>query len=115
MDLKALATEHDDLKTLVEDGDLTLDDEDRERLGALDKLAKDLRDDLIDAAREGYHFIEKRCFDDYARELVEERHPNTDFKSWPFDCIDWCRVADFLSLDYSEVEWEGVTYLYLDP
>jgi len=34
LDLKALATEHDDLKTRVEDADDTLDDEDRARRGA---------------------------------------------------------------------------------
>jgi len=115
MDLEALATEHDDLKTRVEDADDTLDEEDRARLVELDELVKDLGDDLSDAARKGYHFIEEDSFDSYAREMAEDSDGRTAFDRWPMNCIDWSEAANQLRSDYSVIEFEGVTYLYLDP
>ena len=115
MDLEALAKEHDDLKTRAEDGDLTLDDDDRERLDALDKLAKDLRDDLIDAARKCYRFIEEDSFESYAREMAEDCDDRACFNEWPMTCIDWAEAANQLRSAYSLVDFDGVTYLSLDP
>jgi hypothetical protein len=115
IDLKELASEHDDLKTRADDGDSTLDDDDRARLAELDKLSRDLRDDLSDADRKGYHFIEEDSFESYARELAEDCEGRKAFDNWPMTCIDWAEAADQLRPDYSEIEFEGVTYLYRDP
>ena len=115
MDLEALATEHDDLKTRAEDADDTLDEEDLARLAELDELVKDLRDDLACADRKGYHFIPEQDFEDYAREMAEDSDGRKAFDRWPLCCIDWNAAADQLRADYNELEFEGVTYLYLDP
>jgi vacuolar-type H+-ATPase subunit I/STV1 len=63
--------------------------------------------------RDGIVLIPDDDFEDYARDLAEDLYGNDIRKSsWPFDCIDWEQAADSLRMDYSSVDYEGVTYLY---
>ena len=50
-------------------------------------------------------------FQDYARELAEETS-GVDFskQTWPLTCIDWQQAARELQMDYTAVEFGGVTY-----
>lgn len=115
MNLEKLAAEHDDLKNRSEDADPTLDDEDRARMAQLDKLARDLGDDLWDANRKGYHFIEEIDFEDYARELAEDCYGRISYDKWPLSFIDWEKAANELRQDYNVIDFENKEYLYLDP
>ncbi len=51
-------------------------------------------------------------FEDYARELAEDIGAISKDTQWPATCIDWEQAANELRHDYSEVEVNGVTYLY---
>ena len=107
IDLEKLASEHDDLKTRADD--------DRARLAELDELVKDLGDDLSDADRKGYYFIQEKDFEDHAREMAEDCESRKLFDRWPMTCIDWSAAADQLRADYNTIDFEGREYLYLDP
>lgn len=53
--------------------------------------------------------IRDSYFEDYARELHEEINGSkTDM--WPYNCIDWERAANMLQMDYTSIEFDGVTY-----
>jgi hypothetical protein len=50
-------------------------------------------------------------FQDYAQELAEECDMVPDNITWPCDCIDWEKAARELRYDYSEIEFDDITYL----
>lgn len=86
------------------------DDDYQDELDALNNL----RDEFdLRSWRDGITLIPEDDFEDYARDLAEDLYGN-DLRnsSWPFDCIDWEKAAYALRMDYSSVEYEGVTYLY---
>ena len=51
-------------------------------------------------------------FTDYARELAEDIGAIDRNAAWPLRCIDWDEAADQLKVDYSTVDFDGVTYWY---
>lgn len=54
-----------------------------------------------------YHFVT------YAQDLAEDLYGSKIYNaSWPFTHIDWERAADELQMDYTSVEFDGVTYWY---
>ena len=60
----------------------------------------------------GEAMIPEDDFEDYARELAEDIHRKAiRDASWPFTCINWSDAADELRQDYSEIEYQGSTYL----
>ncbi len=60
----------------------------------------------------GITFINENHFEDYAREFAEDIGAIEKDYQWPANCIDWERAADELRIDYSEVDFDGVTYYY---
>ena len=59
----------------------------------------------------GVTLIEESEFEEYVEdELKECGYIPKDFPSWIV--IDWTETADNVKQDYSELEFEGVTYLY---
>ena len=91
----------------VDDG---LDDDEREELTML----RAFRDDEVDSGewRHGITFVRDDYFEDYARDLAAELGDIKSEVSWPYTCIDWEQAADELRTDYTEVEYDGETYLY---
>lgn len=58
----------------------------------------------------GVTLIEEDEFEEYCRDLIEEcGYISKDFPSWIE--IDWSRTTDNIRADYSEVEYQGTTYL----
>jgi hypothetical protein len=58
----------------------------------------------------GETLIRDSYFRDYAQELAEDIGAiNADAK-WPNDCIDWEQAARELRMDYTAVDFAGVTY-----
>ncbi len=61
----------------------------------------------------GIHLIEEDVFEDYVEEFVKDcGYIPKDLPSWIE--IDWETTADNMRNDYSEVEFRGETYLYID-
>lgn len=58
----------------------------------------------------GECLIRDSYFKDYARELAEDCGMINRGASWPNDCIDWDRAARELQIDYTAVDFNGVTY-----
>ncbi len=60
----------------------------------------------------GETLIRASYFRTHAQELAEETGGmDTEAASrWPFTCIDWDQAAAELQMDYTSVEFDGVTY-----
>lgn len=86
--------------------------EDHEELAALNNL----RDEFdFRSWRDGIALIPESEFKDYAMDLADDLHGSAVRNaSWPFNCIDWEQAARDLAMDYSSVEYDGETYLYME-
>ena len=58
----------------------------------------------------GEQLIRDSYFKDYAMELAEDIGAVDANASWPNTCIDWDQAARELQMDYTSVEFAGVTY-----
>lgn len=74
---------------------------------------KDLATECEDCGdwKYGETLIRESYFETYAQELAEETGAVTEGANWPNNCIDWERAARELKMDYTEVDFDGVTYL----
>ena len=74
----------------------------------------DLEDEVSSSEWDfGIYFIPEDEFEDYCKEFLEECGDIP--RELPFcieNNIDWGGVADDLRIDYSEVEFQGTTYLF---
>lgn len=98
IDLRDVEVEIDELEF---DRDEMHYDIDEEHLAALQKL-------FVDASGYGDSLIRESYFPTYAREYFEETHDAG--RDWPFNCIDWGQAAKELQVDYTAIDFEGVTY-----
>lgn len=60
--------------------------------------------------RYGETLIRDSYFRDYAMELADDIGAVLDNAQWPMTCIDWDQAARELQMDYSAVDFDGVTY-----
>lgn len=60
----------------------------------------------------GVLLIPENKFDEYARELVEELYDLNSIPDFILDNVNWDGVASDIKSDYTECEWNGVTYYY---
>ena len=58
----------------------------------------------------GEALIRESYFEDYARELAEDIGAIPKDSKWPCTCIDWEQAAEELKVDYTSIEFNGVTY-----
>ena len=58
----------------------------------------------------GVTLIRASYFEDYAREFAEDIGAIPHDLEWPFTCIDWAQAASELQMDYTPVDFNGVTY-----
>lgn len=58
----------------------------------------------------GSTLIRDSYFEDYAQELAEDIGAINRESSWPNNCIDWEQAAQELQMDYTAVDFDGVTY-----
>lgn len=54
--------------------------------------------------------IRDSYFRTYAQELAEDIGAINENASWPNNCIDWDQATRELRMDYSSIEYGGVTY-----
>lgn len=86
----------------------TWDEDNGAELKALKALA-DEGESLADWTY-GVALVRESYFEDYARELAEDTGAIKRGMAWPYDCIDWERAAEQLKMDYTSVDFDGVTY-----
>lgn len=81
--------------------------EDLSEITRIDELENEIGSEFED----GVQLIEEADFEDYCADLLEDLgYISRDFPSWIE--IDWGATASNIRLDYSEVEFDGITYLY---
>jgi hypothetical protein len=85
------------------------DDENGEELKALLSLQEDA-EGYSEDWRYGSTLIRDSYFTDYAQELAEDIGAIKSDATWPNNCIDWDQAARELQMDYTSVEFDGVTY-----
>ena len=94
-----------------DDGNLTagFDGEDRDEYEALRTLQEEA-EGYSEDWKYGATLIRDSYFQTYAMELAEEIGAIPDDARWPATCIDWEQAARELRMDYTSVEFGGVTY-----
>jgi hypothetical protein len=105
-DLEAMDDEEKPLEERLKEWD---ESEEGEELKALKALAEQAEGYAADW-KYGETLIRDSYFEDYARELAEDIGAINKDATWPNDCIDWERAARELQMDYTSVEFDGVTY-----
>ena len=58
----------------------------------------------------GEQLISDSYFETFAREFADDIGAIPKNSSWPCTCIDWKEAAEELQQDYTEVDFDGVTY-----
>lgn len=59
----------------------------------------------------GTMLIRESYFVEYAQDLAEDIGATSHNDNWPYGHIDWESAADDLRHDYTDVDFDGVTYL----
>ena len=54
--------------------------------------------------------IRASYFQDYAQEFADDCGLIDNKATWPYTCIDWEQAARELKMDYTPIEFDGVTY-----
>lgn len=86
-----------------------LDDDERAELESLEAFAEEAKGYAADWEY-GAAFIRDSYFEDYAQELAEDLDLVDTNASWPMNCIDWESAARHLKMDYTSIDFDGVTY-----
>src|SRR4030095_14734000 len=74
------------------------------------KALQDQAEGYCDDWRHGAALIRDSYFQDYAQQLADDIGAIDRNAKWPLDCIDWEKAARELQIDYTSVEFAGVTY-----
>ena len=56
--------------------------------------------------------IRDSYFKEYAEQFADDIGAIDRNASWPLSCIDWDQAARELQMDYSAIEFDGVTFWY---
>jgi hypothetical protein len=86
-----------------------LDQDEADELAALKALASEAADYAADWQC-GETLIRDSYFQTYAQELAEDIGAIDPAASWPLSCIDWEQAARELQMDYTSVDFDGITY-----
>lgn len=81
-------------------------DEEKGELAELEELESEITDFM-----HGATMVPETDFEEYAREIAEDCCDMSHADRWPFTCIDWEQAAKELAMDYTEVTYQGDTYL----
>lgn len=81
--------------------------DDFDHIEEIDYVEDNVSEDVFGAT-----LIEDDEFEDYCRDLVNDCYDLGNVPGFIKDNINWGGVASDLSVDYSEIEYQGKTYLY---
>ena len=85
------------------------DDSDAQEYRALESLANEAEGCAADW-QYGETLIRDSYFKEYAMELADDIGAVKSDAGWPNNCIDWDQAARELQMDYTSVDFDGVTY-----
>lgn len=85
-----------------------LDEDDAEELKTLRALASEAEG--YGDWSHGEALIRDDYFEEYAQQFADDIGAINSDASWPNNCIDWERAARELQMDYTSVDYGGVTY-----
>lgn len=94
--------------TVLDDGAPGLTEEEHNELNVLKALADESK--YVDDWEYGVTLVRSSYFEDYAMEFAEDIGAIPSDASWPCTCIDWEQAARELRMDYTPVDFDGVTY-----
>lgn len=100
---------HEDFELSEDDWAHHLGEDDAHLLVALMALQEEAEDYAADWLY-GETLIRDSYFEDYAQQLAEDIGAIPRDLSWPLYSINWERAARDLQMDYTSVEFDGVTY-----
>lgn len=103
---EALAQAVTDAQDVLKSAEQDFGTDEAEELAELEELESEISDFM-----HGATMVPEVYFEDYARELAEDCCDLSHADSWPFTCIDWKQAAKELAMDYTEVTYQGDTYL----
>lgn len=86
------------------------DEEALAELAALKALAEQCENGGVEDWQYGATLIRDSYFVTYAQEYAEDVVEGMSDARWPFTHIDWEAAADELKMDYTSVDFDGVTY-----
>jgi len=87
---------------------LGINDEEVDELDELQRLA--LEGDNLSNWLDGVTLIRDSYFKEYAQDYADDCGYLAGTQSWPYDCIDWDRAARELQMDFTSIEFDGITY-----
>ena len=108
-DVIARLAELESLLSYSEEEPEVWDDDLQDELESLKALAEEAEGYAADW-QYGEALIRDSYFEDYARQLAEDIGAIKDDAGWPNSYIDWERAAEALQMDYTSVDFDGVTY-----
>ena len=91
----------------------SLDSEDEEDIKEhilLSQLIDTVRDVSNESPENGCLLINDHYFEEYAMGFADDIGAINRDAHWPLNCIDWERAARMLQMDYTSVDYDGVTY-----
>ena len=98
-----------EMADIEDQGGECLPDDLREELANLKKLAEEASTYAPDWEY-GEALIRDSYFEAYAQQLAEDCGLINPDAKWPNTCIDWEQAARELQIDYTAVDFAGVTY-----
>jgi hypothetical protein len=107
-DPRASSGDRDDAKRDLESALECFGEDEAQELEAIE----DLEGQIGELTRHSGTLIHEDNFEDHARELAESTGAIGRNPGWPLHCIDWGQAAEELRMDYTEVTYDGVTYLH---
>jgi hypothetical protein len=100
----------ENLKEDAESEDNTLEDYEQEELTKLKELAEQGENNASDWAY-GSVLVKDSYFTEFAEDEADQLGlMNESSNSWPFNHIDWIAAAEELQQDYSDIDFDGITY-----
>jgi hypothetical protein len=85
------------------------DEENGDELRSLKALAEEAEGYAADW-KYGEALIRDSYFKEYAMQLAEDIGAINGDATWPNNCIDWDQAAKELRMDYTAVDFDGITY-----
>lgn len=120
IDIRDVIARFEELETELDDAHS--DDETNEALDfraefdnlkeLLEQLAGNGGDEKWRGAWYPIGLVRESYFEDFARQEAEDLDLIKSDARWPYTCIDWEQAAEELKQDYSNVDFDGVEYLY---
>ena len=99
-----------DIIERIEELESRTEDDEADELAMLKALIEKVRSVSEDTPEDGCQLIRDSYFEEYAEEFAADIGAINENAQWPLNYIDWAAAADQLQMDYSEVDFDGVTY-----